>query len=797
MTYPLDWPPASNLRNTVLRHLRQNARPFIDGIVRTYFIPTRLNVPPNHYNANHAIGMRAASASSLATYRQSTCPEINTMPIPNSFSRIPAAITLVLFFLGCPFAHGSGNPALRIACVGDSITAGARVTARTESYPAQLQDLLGPRYDVRNFGVGGATLIKVGRPTVWSQLPAIEAFKPHIVVISLGTNDTVSGKRKNWERIDRFATDYRELIQRLSALPSKPRILLCTPTDMILETPGLSNARRRDLTERRPRLLKLCSIIRQIARQEAAHRVSLLDLHSVLRGHPEWVTAGDGVHPNQAGYAAIAKKVAEAIRKLDICGDRRPPNIVLFLVDDMGWQDTSVPFHSEVTPLNRRYRTPNMEQLASQGMKFVQAYACCVCSPSRVSLMTGLNAARHRVTNWTLRKNASNDRPHPRLEFPNWNVNGLSPIAGIERTVHAKALPAFLHELGYRTIHVGKAHFGAIGTPGSDPKNIGFDVNIGGHAAGGPGSYLGTQNFSAAWRNGGHVWDVPHLDRYHGQDIFLTEALTREANRVVTEAIQSGLPFFLYMSHYAVHVPFAKDARFYQRYRDAGLDHTEAMYAAMVEGMDKSLGDILKNIKQLGQLDRTVVLFMSDNGGLSASGRGGIPHTHNKPLSSGKGSAHEGGIRVPMIVSWPGVTPPGSTCDAPIIIEDFFPTILEIAGCRDVKQIGGVIDGRSFVPLLQGKPDADRRQRPLYWHFPNNWGPTGPGIGPSSTIRLGDWKLIHYYDGDRYELFHLASDLGEQHNLAESQPEVRKRLAHQLDAYLNAVDAQRPVAKMR
>ena len=166
----------------------------------------------------------------------------------------------------------------------------------------------------------------------------------------------------------------------------------------------------------------------------------------------------------------------------------RRPNIVLFLVDDMGWQDTSVPFHTSVTARNRSYRTPNMERLARNGMKFTQAYACSICSPTRVSLMTGLNAARHRVTNWTLRKNASNDHRHPTLTFPEWNVNGLSPQPEVERTVHAKALPAFLRGAGYRTIHAGKAHFGAIGTPGADPGNVGFDVNIGGHAAGGPGS---------------------------------------------------------------------------------------------------------------------------------------------------------------------------------------------------------------------------------------------------------------------------------------------------------------------
>lgn len=242
----------------------------------------------------------------------------------------------------------------------------------------------------------------------------------------------------------------------------------------------------------------------------------------------------------------------------------------------------------------------------------------------------------------------------------------------------------------------------------------------------------------------------------------------------------------------AVHVPFAVDQRFYQEYRDGGLGHTEAMYAAMVEGMDKSLGDVLANIQRHGLTGETIVLFMSDNGGLSAHGRGGEPHTHNKPLSSGKGSAHEGGVRVPMIAYWPGVTKARSVCDQPVIIEDFFPSILEMAGVRDAQQIGGVVDGLSFVPLLQGERDKPRENRPLVWHFPNNWGPKGPGIGPSSSIRRGDWKLIYYHENQRYELFNVAEDLSEQTNLADGQPEVRDRLAAELGRYLDAVDAQMP-----
>ena len=687
--------------------------------------------------------------------------------------------------------HAHAAEPIRVACLGDSITAGARVDARTESYPAQLQRMLGSSYHVQNFGLGGATLLKSGPPNVWQKLAAARAFRPHVVVISLGTNDTVGGRRKNWEKIGGFEADYDELIAQLAALPTRPRILVCTPTAMVLSTPGLSADRLANLQERQPRLQQLCGRIRGIAARNRDRNVALLELNAVLRDRPDLVAEKDGVHPNREGYETVARAVADAIRSSNDSGTR--PNIVLFLVDDMGWQDTSVPFHAEVTPFNRRYRTPNMERLAARGMKFTQAYACSVCSPTRISLMTGLNAARHRVTNWTLRRNATNDRKHPALDFPEWNVNGLSPVAGIEWTVHAKALPAFLREAGYRTIHAGKAHFGAVGTPGEDPRAVGFDVNIGGHAAGGPGSFLGTQNFSAVWRRGDKIWDVPGLEQYHGQDIFLTEALTREALKAVDGAVADKQPFFLYLAHYAVHVPFAEDSRFYRKYRDAGLNHTEAMYAAMVEGMDKSLGEVLDFVERRGVADDTIVLFMSDNGGLSAHGRGGTKHTHNQPLSSGKGSAHEGGVREPMIVHWPGVTPAGSVCPQPVIIEDFFPTILEMAGVPAPRQIGGIIDGRSFTNLLRGEQDADRRKRPLFWHFPNNWGPKGPGIGASSAIRRGDWKLIHYYEPGRpTELFNLARDLGEQHNLAELEPKVRRSLAKELAAYLKEVKAQFP-----
>lgn len=469
------------------------------------------------------------------------------------------------------------------------------------------------------------------------------------------------------------------------------------------------------------------------------------------------------------------------------------PNIILFLVDDLGWQDTSEPFWTETTANNEKYNTPNMEKLADQGMKFTQAYACAVCSPTRVSLMTGMNAARHRVTNWTL-KRGKNSVPDPEgLISPDWNLNGMQAVDSIEQSVYATTLPQILRDNNYFTIHCGKAHFGAISTPGANPLNLGFDVNIGGHAAGGPGSYQGEHNFSAQWRNGGNIWDIPGLEKYHGQKINLNEALTIEALLTLDSVQKTDKPFYLYMAHYGVHTPLEADHRYYQKYKDMGYPEKEARYASMVESVDKSLGDIMNYLDDNNIADNTIILLMSDNGGLSAVARDGIPHTHNLPLSSGKGSAHEGGIREPMIVKWSKNVEPNSQCDEYVMIEDFFPSILQLAGVDEYNTVQQV-DGESFVPLLKQEVQVGK-DRALFWHYPNNWGPTGPGIAAFSTVRLNDWKLIYYHSDRSFELFNISKDIGETTNLASQEAEKLKELAAVLSDYLISVKAQMPIDK--
>ena len=478
-------------------------------------------------------------------------------------------------------------------------------------------------------------------------------------------------------------------------------------------------------------------------------------------------------------------------------GQSQRPNIIVFMVDDMGWQDTSVPFWTEKTPLNKQFHTPSMEKLAAEGVKFTNAYATPVCTPTRVSMLTGMNAAHHRITLWTSPlPNTPTDRPDEQLAGPtDWNYNGLSPVAGIPHTIHATSFVQLLKDAGYFTVHVGKAHWGANGTPGSNPYNLGFMVNIAGSATGHPQSFLGTDNYgNIPGRAGWHA--IPNLQEYYGTDTFLTEALTLEALKSIDEPIRKKQPFFLHLSHYAVHVPIMADKRFMQKYIDAGLDSVEAAYATLVEGMDKSLGDVMHYLKKKGVDKNTVIIFMSDNGGLSNPGdRGGKgPYTHNLPLRAGKGSVYEGGIREPMIVKWPQVAKPGTVADQYVIIEDFFPTILEMAQIKNYKLLQKT-DGQSFIPILKN-PAYKNNNRTLIWHTPNKWTqPDGPGINFYSAVRKGDWKLVYSLRTGKKELYNLKKDIGELNDVSAANPALVQSLSKQLFSQLKQWNAPMPVIK--
>ena len=466
------------------------------------------------------------------------------------------------------------------------------------------------------------------------------------------------------------------------------------------------------------------------------------------------------------------------------------------MVDDMGWQDTSVPFWTKETPLNKQFHTPSMERLAAEGVKFTNAYSTPVCTPTRVSMLTGMNAAHHRITNWTSpQRDTPTDRPDDQFTYDNWNYNGYSPVAGINNTVHATSFVQLLKDAGYFTVHVGKAHWGSNGTPGSNPYNLGFMVNIAGSATGHPQSFLGTDNYgNIPGKAGWHA--VPNLQEYYGADTFLTEALTLEALKSIEEPVRKKQPFFLHLSHYAVHVPIMADKRFIQKYLDAGLDKTEAAYATLVEGMDKSLGDVMDYLKKKGVDKNTVIIFMSDNGGLSNPGdRGGAgPYTHNLPLRAGKGSVYEGGIREPMIVKWPKVAKPGAVANQYVMIEDFFPSILEMAQVKNYKLLQKV-DGKSFLPILRN-PSYTNNNRALIWHSPNKWTPAdGPGINYFSAIRKGDWKLVYSYRTGKKELYNLKKDIGEQNDVAAQNLSIANSLASQLFAQLEKWKAPMPVDK--
>jgi len=447
-----------------------------------------------------------------------------------------------------------------------------------------------------------------------------------------------------------------------------------------------------------------------------------------------------------------------------------PPHIVLIVADDLGWTDLAC-FGS------RYYRTPNLDRLARSGMRFTATYTCGPnCAPTRACLMSGQYSPRHGI--YTVGSGARGQAAARKL-VPAANKTILdTKIVTLAET---------LGTAGYATAHFGKWHLGPPPTAG--PRQQGFDINFGGNRTGSPrGGYF------SPYRN-------PQLED-GPKDEHLTDRLSAEAADVIRRHVRKtpDKPLFIYLPFYAVHTPIQAKPKLAAEYarRPTAAGHDNPKYAAMVETMDSGVGRVLAALDEMKITDQTLVIFTSDNGGLGgySSADKELPNgiTDNAPLKGGKGMLYEGGIRVPMIVRWPGHTRAASTTTTPLITVDFLPTLAEISGAA--LPPGQIRDGISFVKLLNGK---NLPERPLFWHFPGYlqaYGRRGAWrTTPASAVRLGDWKLIEFFEDGRLELYHTGRDIGETKNLAGSEPAVTRRLHALLTDWRTRVKAQMPTGK--
>jgi arylsulfatase A-like enzyme len=440
------------------------------------------------------------------------------------------------------------------------------------------------------------------------------------------------------------------------------------------------------------------------------------------------------------------------------------PNIVLILADDLGWADLGcygADFHE----------TPNLDRFAGESVRFTDAYAMSVCSPTRATLLTGKHAARLHITIWA---EGALQGPKNRklLQAPS-----LHDLPHSETTL-AKRLQA----AGYLTALVGKWH---LGDAKHAPETHGFDVNIGGTQWGAPQTYFWP--YRGSGRYGPEFRYVPHLE-FGKPGEYLTDRLTDEALRVPERADKQ--PFFLYLAHHAPHTPIeakAEDVKHFQGKRDAKFKHQNAAYAAMVKSLDHNVGRVLDHLKRTGLDKNTIVIFASDNGGFvgrdMASGQN-VPVTNNAPLRSGKGSLYEGGIRVPLLIRWPGVTPKGAVCAEPVVLTDLFQTCLSAAGLPPAAEAA---DGLDLAPLLKN-PAARLERDALFFHYPHYY----PTTTPVGAIRARDWKLLEYFEDNRVELYNLSEDVSESRDLAQKLPDKATDLRRRLQAWRQAVGAAMP-----
>ena len=427
----------------------------------------------------------------------------------------------------------------------------------------------------------------------------------------------------------------------------------------------------------------------------------------------------------------------------------KQPNIVFFLVDDLGWGDLGCYG-------NTFHETPNIDRLAREGMRFSQAYAGApVCSPSRAAILTGKAPARLGLTQWI----PGSVYPHKKL---------LEAPSALHLDLNVTTVAQLLKSAGYQTAAIGKWH---LGSEGYLPENFGFDVNIAGDRHGSPPSYFGPFSF--------------HNLTGFTKDDYLTDVLTEKMEAHIREVAPKG-PFFLYMAEYAVHIPLQARLNMVEKYRrkNGGKDEPDPVYAALIESVDMAVCSLRATLAKAGVGDNTLIVLTSDNGGVGFQGRKLHRIASNGGLRGGKGFLYEGGIREPLIVHWPGVVESGSSCDAQVIGMDFMPTLARVAGAGPVPQ---PCDGVDIGGLLRGQNALERDA--LYWHYPHY---SDQGGKPCGAIREGDWKLIEHFEDDHVELFNLALDPGEQYDFSSSFAPRAEGLRMKLHEWRRQVNAAMP-----
>lgn len=445
------------------------------------------------------------------------------------------------------------------------------------------------------------------------------------------------------------------------------------------------------------------------------------------------------------------------------------PNIVFILADDLGWADLGS-YGADL------HETPHLDRLARQGVRFTQAYAMSVCSPTRSAILTGRHAARLNFTIWregSVGRQADAERSTNRL---------LPPVTVHNLETSETTIAELLRDAGYLNFHVGKWH---LGDAANSPETQGFDVNIGGTHWGAPPSFFWP--FRGPFGQSREFRYVPGLGVGKPDD-YLTDRFTDEAIRLIDAA--AGRPFFLNLWYHNPHTPIEGRPALTAKYRrklKPGLNHQNADYAAMIETLDENVGRIMAHLEKKGLAGRTLLIFTSDNGGYVNQYKG-QQVTSNAPLRSGKGSLYEGGVRVPLIAFWAGVTPRGAVIETPVISMDLFRTFAAVAGARG--ETG--VDGENLLPLLRD-PRVRLDREALFFHYPHYY----PTTTPVSAVRAGDWKLLEYFEDDHVELYNLRADPGERDDLAQREPAHAARLREKLHAWRRSVGAQLPVSNPR